>query len=111
MRVRVGVHHGAQRGEEHLPGLGVEVAVHPDHAAEGGGHVEAAPPEALVLTRLRLRQVQACCQYAMRVRKGGDGERPSRLHERLLGADEGLRMGLTGGREEADGGFRELACR
>ena len=50
MCVRVGVHHGAQRGEEHLPGLGVEVAVHPDHAAEGGGHVEAAPPEAFVLT-------------------------------------------------------------
>ena len=40
-RAALGIHHGPERRQQDLAGLRIEVSVHPHHAAEGGGGMQA----------------------------------------------------------------------
>jgi len=50
-----GIEHASERGDQDLAGLGVEVAVHPHHALEGGGDVETPKLERMIGILLRPR--------------------------------------------------------
>jgi len=78
-----------------LAGLGVQIAVYPDHAIEGGGHVQPAETEEPVGVPLRPAVIRGLPPVGDGAAELTDRKRPRRVHQRGLGVSEPLRVALA----------------
>ena len=83
------------RGHERLADLGIEIAVHPDHPVQGGGHVKS--PELVKTLRLArsLGVVRGLPPVGGGPAKVADAERPGRVNQDPLRAFERFGVRLT----------------
>ena len=101
--------HGPKGGDDRLSGLGIEVAVHPDHARERRGDVQA-PSFVRLLGELRTPGVLGGpAPGADDPSEVGDRQRGRRLHQVVLGLCKRLRIDLACGHQHIDGRRGDLA--
>ena len=80
------IDHASKRGDQDLAGLGVEVAVHPHHALEGGGDVETPKLEDMLGILFRPAVIDGLPPVGHGAFEIADVKRPGGFHKPFLHA-------------------------
>jgi hypothetical protein len=107
--LRVG--HRSERGDQGLPGLRVQIAVHAHHPAPGGGDEQTPPLEPTVLVLQRPLAIGGDSPGGDHVAELAHAHRSGGLHERVLDLRERLGARLARRGEQPNRVGRDLARR
>ncbi len=104
-----GIADGPKGGDDRLPGLGIQVSVHPDHARERRGDVQASSFVRLIGELRTPGVLGGPAPGSDDPSEVWDRQRGCRLHEVVLGLCKGLRIDLVCGHQHIDGRRGDLA--
>jgi hypothetical protein len=102
------VEHASKRGDQDLAGLGIEVAIDPHHALEGGGDVETPKLEHTLCILFRPALIDGIPPVGHRALEIAYRKRPRCVHERCLHTRELSRVDLVGRNQDRHGRAGDL---